>query len=263
MHRRWWGFVPLIAIIFFGTGASAQMLGTSARQMKAGAWDLGIFYQGTFNQELTFSITDTANCVAGIASIPFACTTTGDLDAEGNGGALLFKATLQAKERGFQIYAAAGVGEYSVRVGSVTVFNSQVLNRSGFLTSLGAKAVLWPDTIVTPALAVDGSIGWQRYFGDGSRLDLLQFQLAVETSHRFRFEKDKFTLEPYGGVKWLSTRAWLTDVGSRQRVGGREDAISPFVGLRIPVFGGEDSIFTEVSFVKGVQLASGMSLRFG
>ncbi len=239
------------------------MLGTSARQMKAGAWDLGIFYQGTFKQDLTFSITDAANCTAENGPVVFPCASTGDLDAEGNGEALLLKVTVQAKERGLQLYATLGVGEYAVGIGSQTVFNSEVLNRSGFLTSIGSKAVLWPDTIVTPALAVDGSIGWQRYFGDGSRLDLLQFQLAIETSHRFRFEKDKFTLEPYGGVKWLSTRAWLTDVGSRQRVGGKEDAISPFVGLRIPIFGGEDSLFTEVSFIKGVQLASGMSMRFG
>lgn len=259
------GSFPLLAALLFAGTVDAQMLGTTARQVEAGSWQALFFYQGTRSQDLSFAVSDAANCAGGAtppgSGVTFPCASTGELEADGSGEAFVLKLAFQPRERGIQLYGTAGVGEYAMTVGSQTVFNSRVLDRAGVLTSLGAKVMIWPDTVVTPALAVDGSVGWQRYFG-ADRLDLFQTQVALEASHLFRFERTSWELEPYGGVKWLGTRAQLKDVGSGSRVAGREDAVTPFVGFRMPLFT-HDSLFGEVSFVKGVQFASGIALRFG
>lgn len=235
------------------------MLGTTARQEPARSWRLALFYQGTRAQDLNFEVSDSANCAGG-GGVTFPCSTTGRLEAEGSGDAAILKLSYQPRERGLQLYATVGAGEYRVQTGTTTVFRSRLTDRSGFLTSIGGRAVLWPDTVVTPALAVDASLGWQRYFGD-DRLDLLQLQLALQTSHRFELEGG-WKLEPYGGVKYLRTRASLTDVGARSRVSGRKDTVTPFAGLNIPVYEG-DNLFAEASFVDGIQFAAGYAVRFG
>lgn len=236
------------------------MLGTTARQEPARSWKLALFYQGTGDQDLRFDVSDTATCASQGGGVTFPCSTTGEFETEGSGDAAILKLSYQPRERGIQLYATVGAGEYRVRSGTTTIFRSRLDDRGGFLTSIGGRVVLWPDTVAGPGLAVDGSLGWQRYFGD-DRLDLLQLQLALQASHRFELDGG-WKLEPYGGVKYLRTRASLTDVGSRSRVSGRKDTVTPFAGLNIPVFEG-DSLFAEASFIDGIQVAAGYAVRFG
>lgn len=261
------GIVALSAVLLFPNGVSAQMLGTSARQLSQGTLVTTVYFQGISEQRLLFSITDAANCLSAPTTppqgppVPFPCSSTGDLDARGFGQALLVKFSYQPSERGLIFYATAGVGDYRVKVESTTVFNSSVEDQAGFLTSFGAKAVIIPDTIVSPAIALDASVGLQRYFGGGRRLDLMQLQIAMEVSHRFVLKDPAFTIEPYGGVKWLRTQAYLKTIATGSRVGGYQQTVSPFIGFKIPFFE-NDSVFAEVSFVNGIQYASGLAIRF-
>lgn len=262
--------------------ASAQMLGTSARQMSAGSWKVLAYYQGVQDQDLSFSLTGDGTCAGGAAApasnVSFPCGTTGKVSGEGSGGAAILKVIHQPWEN-LQYYATVGVGDYSLRVASVSTVNSLTGDSPGLLYSFGARALLWPDTevpgvLVVPALAVDASVGWQQYRFNGmqpartaaenqinQRLDLLQTQVALETSHRFKFDGTRWALEPYGGLKWLRTQAWLKDLKDGGRVGGIKDTAAPFVGIEVPLHE-KESLFAEASFVNGVQYAAGLNLRF-
>ena len=141
----------------------------------------------------------------------------------------------------------------------------------------GARALLMPDTVVSPAIAVDASVGWQRYrFNEvrpaataaagqvDQKLDLFQYQVALVASHRWDVKEPRLGLEPYGGARWLRTHSYLKDQrseGGGSRIGGIQDAFSPFVGLMVHVLEHE-TLFAEAAFVNGTQYAAGLQVRF-
>lgn len=271
------GVISLFAFFFAANALWANSLGTSARQLGKGAWKSVFYFQGTNDQHLKFNVGSGGACTPGnqvIANPTFACGGDAKISGEGSGQAFLAKLIYQPNESGFQYYLTAGAGNYSLKVDSVTVVNTLTGDRPGAIYGAGVKAVLWPDTVVTPAIAVDASVGMQRYFfrelrpaftaAQGQineRLDILSYQVAVELSHLFKFHDERISLEPYGGVKWLRSRAWLKDLVSGQRHSGIQDTVTPFIGLNLPVFE-KESLFAEASFVNGVQYAAGLNLRF-
>lgn len=269
------GLLPLALVVLSSGVAAAQSLGGSARQMAPGSWKLVGFYQGTHDQDLTFALNSGGPCAGGVALGAFACGSGGKVTGVGNGGAVVGKAVFQPWEA-MQYYLAMGAGRYNLRVpGAAGVVNVLTGDRPGFLYQAGAKAVLVPDTVAGPAIAIDGSLGLQRYFFNEVRpaataaagqidqkLDLWQYQVALQASHRFDFEGTPVSVEPYGGVKWLRTHAYLKDLQGGGRIGGIQDTISPFVGLTVPFFGHE-ALVAEASFVDGLQYAVGMQVAFG
>jgi hypothetical protein len=252
-----------VAVLLFTGVSGAQMLGTSARQMAAKSWKGMLFYQGVHRQDLDFDVAGNGICntKANGTGVAFACGQPGTARVHGTGTALIFKAVRQVHDGGLQFYGWAGAGDYDIYQGTTPVVQTHMVDRGGFLGGVGAKLVLWPETIVTPAIALDGNFGWQRYFGE-LRLDILQYQMAVEASRRFAVPDTRLTLEPYGGVKWLRTHAWLRDIGSGVRIGGMKDAVTPFLGLSLP-FHDKESLFAEASFVNGIHYAGGLSIAFG
>lgn len=272
--------LSLVLLIAPGT-ARGQMLGTSARQMPKGSLKILVFYQGVQGQAVDFSVRGGAGCSTA-NNISFACADSGEVEAEGSGGAGMVKLVYQPWES-FQYYAAVGAGDYTLRVPSATLTNVLTGDNPGLTWAAGLKAVLHPDTIVTPALAVDASVSRSRYYFNrrfpggtpgqsnnvSQRLDLWQYQVAFEASHLFTIVeksellalKDGVKLEPYGGLKWLRTQADLKDLADGSHAGGQHDAVSPFLGLRIPVYDHE-GLFAEASFVGGTQYAAGLEIRF-
>lgn len=275
MLRQWMrGAISLCGFFLFAQAARAQTLGTSARQMPAGSLKTLVYYQGVDDQELAFKVNGAGSCVgAPPSSASFPCQ-GGEIDGEGSGGAVMAKVIWQPWDT-LQYYAAFGAGNYTLRTGSVTVTNVLTGDRPGFLYQVGTRAILVPDTIVTPGVAIDASLGWQRYYfnemrpaptaAEGQidqRLDLMQTQVAVIASHLFTFSDSTVGLEPYGGVKWLRTQAWLKDLRAGGRSGGKKDMVSPVVGVQIPFYERE-SFFAEATFVDGIQYAVGLAVRFG
>ena len=70
-----------------------------------------------------------------------------------------------------------------------------------------------------------------------------------------------FKIEPYFGLKWTRIQSDLKDFQTGSHAGGQEDAASPFVGVRLPVYDHE-SLFAEADFVNGYQYAGGLEIRF-
>lgn len=260
------------ALALAASPASAQLLASSARQSTSGSLKLSAYYQGAKDQSLVFSVNGAGTCSAP-GGATFSCGQNGDVEAEGSGGAGIIKLTWQPWER-FQYYAHFGVGDYSVRVPSATITNLLTGDKRGQLYGVGVKASVVPDTIVTPAIAIDASVTRSTYdlnrrFPGGTpgqnnnisqRLELMTYQVAVESSHLFSLE-DKFKLEPYGGMKWTRVQADLKDLVDGSHAGGKKDVVSPFLGLRIPL-GENEALFAEGSFLGGTHYGAGLELRF-
>ncbi|MEK7745013.1 MAG: hypothetical protein AAB578_11575 [Elusimicrobiota bacterium] len=234
-----------------------------------------VYYQGVQDQALNFAVTGSGVCTgpSTITVVSFPCGSTGETKAEGSGGAVLLKLIFQPHE-GFQYYLSAGAGDYSLRVASVSVVNSLTGDRPGFLYGAGARAVLVPDTLSAPGFALDASLSWQRYYFNelqpgrtaaqtqiDQRLDLMQTQVAVETGHLFKPLGWSVGVEPYGGVKWVRSQAWLKDLAGGGRVGGMKDAVTPFLGVELPIYE-KEGLFAEASFLGGIQYAAGLNIRF-
>lgn len=248
------------------------MLGATARQLPAGSLKLLTYYQATEDQTLNFSVQGGGNCSTP-AGVPFNCGQASSIDTLGSGRAALTKLVYQPWES-FQYYATLGVGDYDLKVPSATITNDLTGDKPGYTFGVGLKYVFYPDTIVTPGLAIDASFTRSRYdfsrrFPGGSalinnniseRLDLYESQIAVLASHLFTLAQI-YKFEPYGGIKWDYAWADLKDLTDGTHSGGGKKSIRPFIGLRVPVFEHE-GFFAEASFVDGTQYATGLEIRF-
>ena len=283
--------LSLAWVVLSAVPAAAQSLGTTARQLPAGSLKILAYYQGVQDQTVKFNAGAGSVCSVPTSggAVNFTCNQAGDVEGKGNGGAGIVKVIYQPWES-IQYYAAFGMGDYSLSVPSVTVTNRLTGDQPGTIMTAGLKAVIYPDTMVTPAIAVDVSLSRSRYtfnrfFGTpgasnniDQRLDLMQYQVAVEASHVFTLQdadeksdekaglvairSQGFKLEPYGGVKWLRIQSDLKDLADGSHAGGQQDTVTPFLGLRIP-FSKNEGVFAEAQFVDGYAYAAGLELRFG
>lgn len=259
------GACSLAVVLFFSGLASAQTLANSGRQLEPGTWKLIPFYQGTYRQDLKFSIASGGVCAGGGATNPtFGCASSGDVKVQASGNLGMVKLLAQPWDH-VQYWIAGGLGSTSLSIPGTAVATSK---RGGFAVGGGATAVIVPDTVVTPSVSLDLSYFSQRYRLDAigptpidQRLDLHQLQAALLLAHRFELTNPKFAFEPYGGVKWLRTQSVLTDNQTGGQAGGHQDTFTPLAGLQVPVFEHE-TLFVEASFVNGVQYAAGAHIRF-
>lgn len=264
--------IVALALACSASSAGAQLLAATARQSSSGSLKFLAYYQGVQDQTLNFSINDSGTCSTQ-NGLPFACGQSGNIEAKGAGGAGMMKIVWQPWER-FQYYATFGAGDYSMSVPSTTVANVYTGDNTGRIYGAGLKASIVPDTIVTPAIALDLSVSRSLYnFNRRSpsgnagasenitqRLELMTYQFAVETSHLFTLD-EHWKLEPYGGVKWTRVQAQLKNLVDGSLAGGKQDTVTPFLGLRVPIEEHE-AFFAEASFVDGYHYGAGLELRF-
>lgn len=265
----------VLAALLSAVEAFAQIEGTNARQSSSGSLKFLAYYQGVSDQSVNFKIAGSAGCAAAPPSgaVTFACGQAGEIETAGNGGAGMLKLQWQAAER-LALYATVGTGDYSLTVPSTTVTNKLTGDKLGVIYGAGLKASIVPDTIVNPAIALDLSITRSHYNfnrispggtaginnGYSQSLELMTYQVAIETAHRFDID-ETWKVEPYGGLKWTRVQADLKDLASGSHAGGQQDTGSPFIGVRVPA---EDrfAFFAEAAFVNGTHYGGGLELRF-
>lgn len=275
--RSRWGLCALSAVIFFAGKSHAEPLGASARQLPARSLKLTGYYRGEQGRDLTFNVAGSGACstpAGGVnPQVPFTCDSQGKVSAEGSGQAAVARLTWQPFDHA-QYYLTLGTGRYSLHVASLTTVTSVTGDQPGWIYGFGTRANIFPETLASTAIAVDASATWERYSFNRSqpqpraalvnvkeRLELMKLQLAVEASRRFEFD-GRWKVEPYGGLKWLRTQAWLKDLDSGDRFGGQDDMVSPFLGLSLP-WSDNESLWGEATFVKGFEYAAGLAVRFG
>lgn len=271
--RSRWGLCALSAVIFFAGKTHAEPLGASARQLPAGSLKLTGYYRGEQGRDVTFNVSGSGACQTQGSAVPFTCDSSGKVPAEGSGQAAVARLTWQPFDHA-QYYLTLGTGRYSLHVASLTSVTSLTGDAPGWIYGFGTRANIFPESIASTAIAVDASATWERYSFNRSqpqpravlvnvkeRLELMKLQLAVEASRRFEFD-GRWKVEPYGGLKWLRTQAWLKDLDSGDRFGGQDDMVSPFVGVALP-WSDNESLWGEATFVKGFEYAAGLAVRFG
>lgn len=227
------------------------------------------YFQGADNMDLNFRVQSSGPCVAGAPPFGFPCGGSGDVTGKADLNGTVLKVLVQPWDR-MQYYVFGGVSNLTLSLPNGNVLTA---DRFGHIAGAGVKAQLMPDTVVSPAIALDASFGWHRYrFNEvtpsatpaiDQKLDIYQYQVAVIASHRFELGQ-RAAVEPYGGLRWLRSHSYLKDqrnAGGGSRIGGIQDTFSPFVGLQVPVFEHE-TIFAEASFVNGVHYAAGLQVRF-
>lgn len=141
----------------------------------------------------------------------------------------------------------------------------------------GVKWVMFPDTLVSPAVTVDlGITQWSADFNKFSNLglpagitinansgiDATEIQGAVMVS------KKLLMFDPYAGLRAMSTKVkWQTtvDIGSQtfvdKELEGDGDGVSPFVGVKftfLPLV----SVVVEGSFVQETNISAGVRVGF-
>lgn len=244
---RFWlqGLMSLLAIALSGAAVCAQTLGSSARHIEQGSWRASVRYEGVLNEDLKFG--------------------AGSSEAEGSGEAVITKLELQPYER-MQYYLSGGVGNYRLSSSTLTATGDNL----GFIVGGGIKVLAMSESLVTPAIAIDAGVSLESYRFSRSngaqpfiaeRLELLRTHVALEGSKRFELDEN-ITVEPYGGVKWMRTRATSKELNGTDRQAGNQDTVSPFVGLSLPVFGRE-GFFAEASFINGIHYGVGLNIGFG
>jgi hypothetical protein len=166
--------------------------------------------------------------------------------------------------------------QYRVKVGQVRDFKLEFSSGSqtntlesqsdGFVWGVGLRHNLTQGTMVSAAIAIDLS-----YTQTQVRLDRFQAGTLV-TSADEKFRQDEFqaavnvskrwkNIEPYGGLKILRVVSSLRDQGTKERVSGTVDAVSPFAGIKLDVFDRE-SLFVEGSLVGEKAISAGFGLQF-
>ena len=262
-----WGALLSLGALFVAVSSSAQDLGTTARQLSPGSLKFLVYYQGINEQKLNFSPRGTTGCVDK-AGNSFGCSQTGDVGGLGFGGAAIAKLLYQPWD-GLQYYVFGGAGKYDLKLPAQRLTG----DNPGTIFGAGVKAVVMPDTVVQPGIAVDASVSDSRYAYNrispgapavsnqiNDLLVLWQYQVAVEMSHLF--ELQGYKVEPYGGVKWSRIQSDLNDRQAGNNTGGAQEDAVPFVGLRVPVYDHE-GIFVEGAFNQGEVIAGGLDMRFG
>ncbi|MBI4055658.1 MAG: hypothetical protein HY402_05975 [Elusimicrobia bacterium] len=257
------GVLVFSAALVQRVGATELM--SSARQIGEGSLRLVFYHSRVFDQELEWEVTGTDQ-IQGPNGTSFFSETNSALPLEGEGENSALKLIAQPWEN-LQYYAVVGAGNYSVDVPSVAVTNTLTGQRVGWTWGFGSKAVVVPETPVTPAVAVDASFLRSSYLmnrlrlGAGGsesvhqRLTLDQYQVSLQLSRRFG------RLEPYGGVQWSRVRSTLKDLDDGERVGGGRDGVSPFLGLRLGLYSHEAFVL-EASFVEATRISAGLEWRF-
>lgn len=267
----------LVLVTILGGAARAETLMTSGRQLSPGALKVLGYYEEARGRDLSFSVG--AGGRSQFCKNPPTCSVVESFAAPAEGadveaeswstrGALKL---LHQPWEGLQYYAWVGSGDFSLRIPSATVANTLEGDRRGWSYGLGVRAVLNPDTVVTPAITLDLGVSRARHRLDrldqqsaGSsrvamEMDLRVYQASLEASHRFPLGGARFYLEPYGGLRYERLESRLTDLNLGSREGGAKSTTTPFLGLAVPLYERE-RIVAEASFVNGIVFGVGLEI---
>ena len=172
---------------------------------------------------------------------------------------------------GWHVYAKAG--KFTPEIENIANSSLKYETKDDFDGTLmggGIKYVLFPDTLVTPAVAVDiGATQWNvdinKFQGSAiawkNEIDITEIQGSVSVS------KKLLMFDPYVGAKVMKTDVkWTTNVTVagqpvNKEIKGDANGISPYVGLKfspLPFI----SIQVEGSFAAESNISAGLRVGF-
>jgi hypothetical protein len=243
--------------------AYASEIVIPATQIEDGKGSVVILYTRT-DQKLLLRTSSRDQIVIGGNS--YFSTVNNDL--EGSGARETVAAKLMVNPHGGLYYwLSAGSGSYEMEIPSVTVKNRYATQDNGFTAGAGLRKILFPDTLFTPAIAVDLGVRYDAYdvseFQSGAgvwqrisaKLELTEIQAALTIS------KVLHRVEPYGGLKVFRTYTRLSDRVSFGSISGIKDNAGLFLGARLKIYP-KEFIVVEGNLIGETSFSAGWNVEF-
>lgn len=257
-------FFAGLSVILCGSLTYSSEIVIPAAQIMKGKGVVVIYYTRA-NQDLNLQVSNKDEIKVNNSS--YFSEVTNDFKCNGNANSVLVKAVINPVDEGFYYWLKAGSGSYDLEIPSASVRNKLSGRNLGTIVGLGMRSQLFPDTIVTPALAIEMGGSYSVYdldvFKSGSdpnqsianRFEVFEAQISCLISKKIR----KF--EPFGGLKIARTFNQLRQLNSQGSVSGAKDNAGVFAGARYYVHSNE-TVVIEGGFVGETSLTIGWNINF-
>lgn len=262
MKRNRW-FLPLLLTTWYCSLANASEIVLPASQITQGGGSLSIYY-GHIDQKIDIQ-TNTRDRIT-VGGNSYFSEVTNTLESNGTKNAVAAKLVVNPYS-GLYYWLKAGSGSYELEVPSVTVKNTYSTLNNGLNVGAGIRKVLFPDTLFTPAIALDFGITYDMYAMDvlkqggaphqkiATKLELTELQAAVTVSKIIK------RFEPYGGMKIFRTYMKLSDRDSLDSVNGVKDNAGIFLGAKYRFYPHE-ALALEGSFIGETSYTVSWNIEF-
>ena len=261
MKKLYWS-ISLLAVVFLSSLAYASEMAFPASQIEKGGASLSIYYDHSY-QKVNFETSGRDQISVG--GLSYFSQVSNTLESNGTKNGVAAK-LLVNPFAGWYYWVKAGVASYELEVPSVTVNNTYTTQDNGMNFGAGIRSVLFPDTLFTPAIALDVGVNYDAYDVNvfqqngnrqkvATKLELTEVSAALTVSKIFK------TFEPYGSVKVWRTYTRLSDKDTLESLSGSKDNAGIFVGSTIKVHPHE-SFILEGSFIGETSFVAGWNLSF-
>jgi len=222
------------------------------------------FYYQTYNDKLDFIISQ--KNVINVGPLSYLSGSQTDIESNSNAAGMCAQLMFNPNN-GLYYWLKAGVAGYELDIPSLSVTNKLSGQEQGWVCGAGARKLLFPGTIVTPAVAIDAGFSYYSFgfdclrSGDAApvsvneRLEILETQADIVISKRIK------KVEPYGGLKVYRKMAALTDKPSFSNVSGIKDNAGLFFGLKFDFYQYE-ALVLEGSFIGDTSFSAGINIGF-
>jgi hypothetical protein len=255
--------LTLISGLFFCSLTYSAEIIFPASQVASGHGMVAV-YQDYSTQKMNLRTEGVDNVTIGGISYNSAVNNTLECDAKSQGTSIRF---IINPWDNLSYWLKMGIGSYEIEVPSSTVKNKYGTIDRGMTVGFGIRSRLFPDTIVSPAMALDFGIEYGNFnmqtlqAGSGAlqkvsdKFELTELQAAFLISKRIK------AFEPYGGIKVFRTYAAFTDADSLDRIYGTTDSAGVFAGLKTNFYPNE-SLVLEASFFGRSSISVGLDVGF-
>jgi hypothetical protein len=208
----------------------------------------------------------TSNDWVSVGSLSYLSAVTSDYSVATTNNGVQAKVLFQPHDE-LVYWLAFGSTAYDIEIPSVSVKNRFASQSPGWMVGAGIRKILLPDTIVTPALAVDAGINHSEtnltvfYPGGMSPMIAQNIFLTTEYHVALAVSKKYKYCEPYSSVRVARTMATLRDKGFAAEVSGKKEAVSVLTGLRLRPYPNE-SLICEASFFGEAGFSIGWNIEF-
>ena len=232
-------------------------------QIEKGNFTFFLLY-GNSSEKLNFTVNSRDEIKVGNNS--YFSNVSNDLESDGKSNSVLAKIVANLND-GLYYWLKAGVGSYDLEIPSSAGSNKLSGQDKGMICGFGARKLIVPGTIVTPAVAIDLGMDYSAYGLDSFRagdlapvpvtdeLEITEFQTDLVISKKIK------NLEPYGGFKVYRKIVTLTDKTSFSNVSGTRDDAGLFAGVKID-YCRHEAFVIEGSVGNDTNISAGLNIGF-
>jgi len=234
-----------------------------ATQLEKGGVSLAVFY-GNTAEKLDFNVNSRDQIKVGNNS--YFSEVSSDLESDGTSRGVYAKLMFNPAN-GLYYWLKAGLAGYSLDIPSSLAKNNLTCQNSGWVYGIGARKLLFPDTIVTPAVAIDFGFNYAIYGMDtfraggsdpvavNDKLEIIETQADLVVSKKINI------VETYGGLKVYNKAATLTDKSGFANVSGTRNDAGLFFGVKVNYYK-QEALLIEGSFIGETNFTAGINIKF-